>query len=121
MRRVKTVQLGERPIEVRELTVGEVRAWLEAVSAGKAEIDLVGDGLFEDCSFADLARMSDLEASDMDALAPSELRQVLEAARELNADFFALVGRLAKAGERFLDAKGKPPTPERAPPATPVN
>ena len=81
----------------------------------------MGEGLFEECSFADLARMTDLEASDMDALAPSELRQVLEVARELNTDFFGLVARLAAAGERVLAARNSASRPEAKPPATPVN
>jgi len=36
----------------------------------------------------------------MDGIAPSELRKVVEAAKALNPDFFALRGRLVALGRR---------------------
>lgn len=93
----REVQLGERSVIVREMTVGDVRNWLADVSADGALVNWVDDGLMGDISLRDLARMTSLKVEEMDAWRPSELQQVIDVARELNPHFFALRGRMLKA------------------------
>lgn len=90
---------GEAPlaVTVRELTVGEIRAWLKdlqsesaEIQSGRMEPDLIDVMLLRDVSLQDVRRMSSLTAEQVEGLAPSQLRDVVAAARELNEDFFAL-------------------------------
>ncbi len=104
----KTIDLGDCTVTVRELTVAEVRAWLrEAETAGEGEVDIVGEALMEECSFDDLARMSDLAVEEMDDLAPSEIAQVIAAAREVNPAFFGLRDRLLRLGAATRESGGE--------------
>lgn len=93
----REIQLGERSVIVREMTVGDVRNWLADVSADGALVNWVDDGLMGDISLRDLARMTSLKVEEMDSWRPSELQQVIDEARELNPHFFALRGRMLKA------------------------
>lgn len=93
MRIVREVVLGERRVSVRELTVGEIRAWLKSL-ATLADGDAVDAALFSEITLFDLTRLSDLSADEIDRLTPSELRQVIDAAKEVNADFFGMRARL---------------------------
>jgi hypothetical protein len=83
---------GEAPlaVTVRELTVGEIRAWLADVQAASDAVDIVDVMLLRDVSLQDVQRMSSLTAEQVEALAPSQIRTVVAAARELNEDFFGL-------------------------------
>lgn len=101
MRIEKTLAIGETEIAVRELTVADIRAWLKALEAQTAP-DVLDVVLFEDFTLADLTRMTDLTAADLETMAPSELRRVADACREVNADFFALRGRLLTLGQAAL-------------------
>jgi microcystin degradation protein MlrC len=103
MRIVKTLTIGERGIDVRELIVADIRAWLAGLETAQAEqADILDATLFDDFSLADLARMTSLTAADMEALSPSELRLVFDAAKAVNADFFAMRGRLMDLGRAAL-------------------
>lgn len=103
MRIVKTLTLGERIVEVYELTVADIRAWLAGLETAQAEqTDILDATLFEEFSLADLTRMTSLTAADMEALSPSELRQVFDAVKAVNADFFAMRGRLMDLGRAAL-------------------
>lgn len=93
----REIQLGERSVIVREMTVGDVRNWLADVSADGALVNWVDDGLMGDISLRDLARMTSLKVEEMDSWRPSELQQVIDEARELNPHFFVLRGRMLKA------------------------
>jgi hypothetical protein len=110
MRIVKTVPIGGRDVTVKELTVGEIRAWLADMGADGD--DVVSVALFEDATLADLSRMSDITAEEIAAAAPSELAAVLDMMRAVNKDFFSLRARLSKLGERALQEKGLPPPSE---------
>lgn len=113
MRALKSIEIGSRTVIVHELTVGEIRVWLR-----EAESSVVGDPigalLFERCTLADLRRLSNLTEEDVAALAPSELREVIEAAEEVNSDFFAMRARLADVGRR-LSETGVSPSKEPSP------
>lgn len=90
-------------ITVRELTVSEVRDWLTESEAASYRdpvqaLALPGLGLDE------LARMTDARASALEAFAPSELEELLAAARSLNPHFFRLRSALEWATGRLAPA-----------------
>lgn len=96
----KAVAIGGRDFRVRELTCAEIRAWLMPAPkpADAAEQDLVGLLLFEDVTFDDIRLMSNATAADLDAMRPSEVRELAAAAKEINADFFGMRRRLLAFG-----------------------
>jgi hypothetical protein len=94
-RHIETVNLGDRAIEVRELTIGEIRRmFLEA----KGELSqLTLQDLLEG-DFSAVAkhflRFTSLSIEEVEDLAPSELKRITEKIREVNADFFGMLGGL---------------------------
>ncbi|MDP2431261.1 MAG: hypothetical protein Q8O33_04465 [Pseudomonadota bacterium] len=101
MRIEKTITVGDRAVTVHELTVADIRAWLKSLES-PAEPDIVGVALIDGVELADLAIMTDLPVEVIEASSPSELRAVFDACREVNADFFALRGRLETIGKASL-------------------
>lgn len=97
----QSLQLGELRVTVRELTVGEVRAWMKRM-AETGNPDPVDDTLIQEISLVDLQSMTDLEHEHLEDLTPSQLRQLLDACREVNRDFFALRERIEALGLRVL-------------------
>lgn len=93
--------LNRRVVAV-ELDVSEIRAHLrksaEAFSGGDGDFDVTAVMLFEGVSFADLTAMSDVTDEELGRLAPSEIKVIIAACREVNADFFAMRARLLNVG-----------------------
>jgi len=87
----RVLNLDGREVIVRELTVAGVRQMLMP----DANDDVVGAALFEEVRLVDWHRITSLSTEDIEALRPSQLRQVLDACREMNRDFFAMLARLA--------------------------
>jgi len=105
MRRTKTLTLDSTgDIEVSELTVGEIRNWMRDLSDRDAPTDIVDSMLMVEIRLSDLQRLTDLTDANLDKLTQSELNTLMEAIQELNPSFFAMLGRLAEAGERLLQA-----------------
>ena len=108
MRREKQLELLGQPVTVRELTVGEVRAWL-ADAEGQVQRDadgmpdIVGMWLLEDCTFGDLMQMSSASRDLLDSATESDLLRLVACCRELNPGFFGLRARLMAIGQRALD------------------
>lgn len=102
----KKVKISEKQsVEVRELTVGEIRRWLAEIEAeAESEVDLVGEFLRPDLSLMDLARLTDLTVEDMDDLPQSALGKITDMAKQLNPDFFGMRARLNEAGQRMVSA-----------------
>ncbi|MCP1606461.1 hypothetical protein [Pseudomonas citronellolis] len=96
----QTLDFDGLRVEVRELTVGEIRQLLKTMADGGG--DLVDDMLLEEIGLAELQLMTNLEPEQLDDLAPSQLRQVYEACREVNKDFFDLRARVEQVGQRIL-------------------
>ena len=100
MRVTREVTVGGRSVHVKELTVGEVRAWLRgATSSGS---DIVDALLFEEFDPPGILQMTDLTLEQFDQLLPSEIRALAEHCRELNPDFFSMRRRMVKAQETLL-------------------
>jgi len=106
MRVIREIEVGGLKIQVKELTVGEIRAWLK--EAGMVSGDLVDAALFEEFSLPDLQRLTDLTTEAVAGLAPSDLRQVFAACEEVNADFFAMRSRALALGRAALSGNSKP-------------
>lgn len=101
MRMTETVATNAGPVIVRELTVGEVRAWLAGLEAKAAQqVDVVDDALFEEFSLADLPLFAPTEdgSINIDAMTQSDVRNIHEAAKRINPDFFTLRGKLLMVG-----------------------
>ena len=84
---LNTVQLQDRTITIRELTVAEVRTWAKEMEAGAA-VDPLRCMVFDECSLDDLARMGDCPADALESFKPSELRLLLDKAKAMNPYFF---------------------------------
>lgn len=109
MRNVQTVCIGDNSIEVRELTLAEIRAWLAWLETGQGNAgvpDLLDTALFDDFGLSDLLRMTSMTAADMEASSPSELRKVYDACQEVNRDFFSMRARLMDLGRAALATSG---------------
>ena len=109
---VVEITVGEQLVQVRELTVAEIRAWL----AGKAALgDLVDSALFEDFSVTDLAVLTNLPAAEIDNLTPRQIKSVMAKAQEVNPDFFAMRARMVTMGRGLLEMNGSPTLNEASP------
>jgi len=97
----KQIEVGGMAVQVRELTVADIRVWLKDLETAGGE-DVVDAALFEDFRLADMALLTDLTSEAVEALTPAELRQVFDAAREVNADFFGMRARLMDLGRAAL-------------------
>ena len=100
MRVTREVMVGGRSVHVKELTVGEVRAWLRGVAS--SDSDIVDALLFEEFDPPAILQMTDLTLEQFDQLLPSEIRALAEHCRELNPDFFSMRRRMVKAQETLL-------------------
>lgn len=102
MRVIREIDLGDKTVQVKELTVGEIRAWLK--DSGMVSGDLVDAALFEEFSLPDLLHMTDLTAAAIDELLPSDLQKVFAVVKEVNPDFFAMRSRALALGRAALSA-----------------
>lgn len=97
------VQVGERTVIVRELTVAEVRAWVAEHEAG-VPVDPLRALVFDDCSLDDLARLCNLPVEEMEQHTVADLTPLRDKAKALNPHFFKVrealvsVSRAIQAG-----------------------
>ncbi|MFI8384818.1 hypothetical protein [Pseudomonas sp. NPDC079086] len=84
------VKIGEKEVICRELTVAGVRHLIASPGTG----ELIKDALFPDLRLGDLPALTNLTESDIDAMRPSELAQVVAGCKKANPDFFAMLARL---------------------------
>ncbi|MBF0424673.1 MAG: hypothetical protein HQL66_02480 [Magnetococcales bacterium] len=98
MKRTKGVQLDERTVTVRELTVAEVRLWLKELDQlREGALDLVTEGIMADAFLGDVARMTNLTPEELDDLLPSQIEVMITVCREINPHFFRLRDRILEA------------------------
>jgi len=98
----KISQAGGLGIQCRELTVTEIRDWLKSMEAQVQAPDLVGDSLLPQFTLDDLERMTDATPETLAGMTPSELRQLGDDCKAVNADFFDLRERIEDGGRRLL-------------------
>ena len=98
----RVLQIDDREVVVRELTVAELRQWIayERVTAGAAE-DLVDSGLLK-VPLSLLSAMTRLSLDELRALPPSVLERIEAAGEEVNPRFFGWLGRLQAASGSAL-------------------
>ncbi|WP_311969347.1 hypothetical protein [Pseudomonas baltica] len=92
----KELLIGDLRVICRELTVMQVRKWLEEASQ-PTSLDTVSAVLFKDCTISDILRMTDLTDEAIDQLRPSQVEVVIDTCKGLNPHFFGLLGRLTNA------------------------
>ncbi|MBI2278200.1 MAG: hypothetical protein HYU74_12670 [Dechloromonas sp.] len=109
MRVTRDITVGDLAIQVKELTLGEIRAWLKESASSQG--DVIDATLFEDFDTQDLLRMTSLAAADLDTLTPSELRELSKVCQEINADFFAMRRRVVGLGQQLLSGISNLPSP----------
>lgn len=98
---IRTITLGEQNVVVRELTFAEIRDWLVEAESGPDE-DPLHALAFEECSLADLARMSSISVRELEAHTPSELAELLAACQALNPHFFRMRAALSGVARLML-------------------
>ena len=102
------VQIGDRTVSIRELSVSEIRDWVAEHEAG-ASVDPLRCLVFDDCSLDDLARMCDMDAKDMEAFGAVTLEPLRDKCKALNPHFFKVrealrgVSRAIQAGLESLN------------------
>lgn len=96
----KVIDIDDVEVTVRELTVEAVRALmvpaprLEHPSPEQVAERNLDVALFEDCRLSDLEIMTSLTRNQIQGMRPSQLRRVVDACKEMNKDFFAMLGRI---------------------------
>ncbi len=84
----------------KEMTVGEIRAWLKA--SGLVSGDAIEATLFADYSLPDLLHLTTLTDAEIDLLPPSEIHRAFAFAKEVNPDFFEMRQRVVALGRQAL-------------------
>lgn len=95
MRVIREITVGDKSVQIRELTVAEIRQWLAALETRN---DLVDSMLFEEVSLPDLTLITSLTSADLDAMVPSDIEKVFAEVKGLNPRFFAMREKLVVAG-----------------------
>lgn len=103
------VIVGVRTIRIRELTVAEVRKWLQETAA-QTWRDPIHATALDEVGLDELARMTDVSAEDLEAYAPSQLAELVRVARRLNPHFFRLRDALMQASRRTGNEAADPPS-----------
>lgn len=84
------IEVAGISVDVYELTVSDIRAWL--VHAGESD-DLIGNMLFDDFSLSDIVLMTSITERKISKLTPSEIEMLKEGCKKVNPNFFALKTR----------------------------
>lgn len=95
----REVVIDGQAVICRELTVMQVRAWLDEM-VQKTAADPLEGALFAVCGLGEIKRMTDLNDDRINAMRPSQLEQVIAVCKELNPHFFDLLGRMAPSPVR---------------------
>lgn len=85
MRKEKTVKIDDKEIKVKELRVKDIRSIIEEAENTENQVELIEKMLPKAIS---------LSLSDLEELAPSEIKLLWDAFREVNAVFFDVLDRV---------------------------
>jgi len=91
----KVVEIEGKDWTVRELTMAEIRAWL--VSLADAQHDPLDVALVEGVHLSAIRLMTGMSEEQMAELLPSEINQLVLAAKVANPGFFSMMARLTAA------------------------
>lgn len=101
MRVITEIEVGGHKVQIKEMTVGEIRVWLADLTRVG---DLVDSMLFEEISLTDLPFLTDLKLEVIDDLEPSLIENtLLPKIKELNPRFFSMRQRVKEMGQKILD------------------
>lgn len=85
----RELSFGDLKITVRELTVAEVRRWMNETKADKDDFDLFVDLLsFDGIGIDEIHLFTDLKKEQVDELPPSVLAKTASIIKEVNSVFF---------------------------------
>lgn len=85
----RELEFGELKVTVKELTVAEVRAWLDEPANEQKEFDLFTDLLtFDGIGIEEIYRFTDLKKELIEQLPPSAIAKISAIIKELNSVFF---------------------------------
>lgn len=104
----RELEFGELKVEVKELTVAEVRVWLnEPAPTEQKEFDLFTDLLtFDGIGVEEIYRFTNLKKEVIETLPPSVLAKIAAVIKDLNGVFFnQYLPALNKLRERLEDSK----------------
>lgn len=109
------IAVGSVSVQVRELSVREVREWALKVEAGLVEVDPVLHLALEDCSAEDILLMSNASKADLEGMTPSELAEIAAICRRLNPHFFRLRVAITRAAQVLSEQARQALSSEPAP------
>lgn len=85
----RELSFGDLKITVRELTVAEVRRWMNETKTDKDDFDLFVDLLsFDGIGIDEIHLFTDLKKDQVDELPPSVLAKTAAMIKEVNSVFF---------------------------------
>lgn len=117
----RKIEIAGQSVTVRELTLKDYRNWLKSVmdQANGQDLPLysVDRDLFEEMEITDFHWFTDLTPENIDAMRPSDLREVIAAIKEINPDFFAMRGRMRNTANQVISLMGEHLNSLTAPPA----
>lgn len=112
MRVIEEIVVGsaKTKVLVKELTLAEIRAWMDAAATSQEPPDLLDD-LFEDKNvlISDLFVFSDAPKELIEDLAPSEIEALIDKVRAVNLRFFEMWRRRMAAARSAMIAPGASP------------
>ena len=83
-------KVGGKEVIFRELSVADIRRLMSK----ELSTDPLGDALFDQIRLFDLPDFTSLTLDQVEALLPSQIKQVIKQCEAQNPDFFAMLARL---------------------------
>jgi len=117
----RVVEIEGKDWTVRELTMAEIRAWL--ASLADAQHDALDVALVDGVHLSVVRLMTGMTEEQMAALLPSEIEQLVMAAKMANPGFFSMMGRLTGQSQKTSGGGSSAPSvlssaPDTAMPGT---
>lgn len=103
--KTQSVQLLDKTFTVRELSIKDLRVWLDHLATTK-EDDPVAALVLESTHLHDLAHVCDVLVSELERFTPSQLDPLVKVARELNPGLFKMRTGMALAAQAILAESG---------------
>lgn len=112
--------------QLKELELGEIRDWMLAQGRRESKIggaikalfrpaiaveEIIDSLLFGDFDVRDVLYLTTLTREQMRQMTPEQIKFAFTLAKEQNAHFFAMRGRMTAMGQMILSANSKQPSP----------